>query len=68
VKVLAMTGLAMLIAVVMFDILSVPTESGLVSYTYAPAPYDNVGPATGSRIPSGPVGVSAPVPVGLGTR
>lgn len=59
-----MTGLTMLIAVVMFDILSVPIESGLVSYTYAPAPYTNVEPAPGPNAPAGPESVS----VERGTR
>jgi hypothetical protein len=53
-----MTGLAMLIAVVMFDILSLPIESGLVSYTYAPAPYNNVEPAPVPHSPAGPTPVS----------
>jgi hypothetical protein len=64
VKVLLMTGLAMLIAVVMFDILSVPIESGLVSYTYAPAPYYNLEPAPGPPAPAGP----SPASVEQGTR
>jgi hypothetical protein len=52
VKVLLMTGLAMLVAVVLFDILSVPVESGLVSYyNYAPAPM--FVPSTGAVAPAG---------------
>jgi hypothetical protein len=54
----------MLIAVVMFDILSVPIESGLVSYTYAPAPYYNLEPAPGPPAPAGP----SPASVEQGTR